>query len=82
MKKLEAKEVDAVVYDRPQLLYFLKEYNGDELYICKAEYFKQGYGFAFPIGSSLTMKINRVLVGLAERQKVESIIYKYIQKDE
>lgn len=53
--KLKSKEVNAVVYDRPQLLYFLKNSNHENLYISKAEYYKQGYGFAFPPDSQLIL---------------------------
>ncbi|MGV8945641.1 MAG: transporter substrate-binding domain-containing protein [Lutibacter sp.] len=80
--KLKSKEVDAVVYDRPQLLYFLKNNNNENLYISKAEYYKQGYGFAFPSNSPLILEVNRTLLELAENQEIERIIHYYIQKDE
>jgi polar amino acid transport system substrate-binding protein len=71
-----------VVYDRPQLLYFLKNNNNEDLYISKAEYYKQGYGFAFPLNSELMYDVNRALLMLAENQETERIIHYYIQKDE
>ena len=80
--KLKSKDVDAVVYDRPQLLYFLKNNNSEDLYISKAEYYKQGYGFAFPSNSQLILDVNRALLELAEDQEIERIIHYYIQKDE
>ena len=80
--KLKNKDVDAIVYDRPQLLYFLKNNNNENLYISKAEYFKQGYGFAFPLNSKLILDSNRALLELAENQEIERIIDYYIQKDE
>jgi len=80
--KLKSKDVEAVVYDRPQLLYYLKNNNNEDLYISKAEYYKQGYGFAFPLNSQLTYDVNRALLELAENQETERIIYYYIQKDE
>ena len=82
ISKLKNKEVDAVVYDRPQLLYFLKHNNKEDLYISKAEYYKQGYGFAFPLNSELTFDVNRSLLELAENQEINRIIHYYIQKDE
>ena len=82
IEKLENKEVDAVVYDRPQLLHFLKN-NGEEgLHIAKAEYYKQGYGFAFPLHSPLVYDVNRALLELAEDQETERIINYYLDKDE
>lgn len=79
---LENKEVEAVAFDRPQLLYYLKNYNNEKLYISKAEYYKQGYGFAFPSNSELIFSVNRTLLELTENQETERIINYYIQKDE
>ncbi|MFB9055138.1 transporter substrate-binding domain-containing protein [Mariniflexile ostreae] len=79
---LESKNVEAVVYDRPQLLYFIKNNKSKNLYISKAEYYKQGYGFAFSIHSGLISEVNRTLLELAENQELEEIIHSYIQKDE
>lgn len=81
-EKLKNKSVDAVVYDRPQLLYYLKNNKNEHLYLSKAEYYKQGYGFAFPINSELVFDVNKSLLTLAEHQELERIIHYYIQKDE
>lgn len=81
-KKLKDKDVDAVVYDRPQLLYHMKNSNDKNLYLSKAEYSKQGYGFAFPINSELVSDVNRALLELSENQDVERIIHYYIDVDE
>ncbi len=82
IEKLLNKEVDAVVYDRPQLLYYLKNNSHEHLYISKAEYFKQGYGFAFPSTSQLIRGVNRALLELSENQEIEKIVHNYIEKDE
>lgn len=82
IEKLKNKEVEAVVFDRPQLLYYMKNNNDDKLYISKAEYYKQGYGFAFPSDSELIPSVNRTLLELAENQQIERIINYYIKKDE
>ncbi len=82
VSKLQNKEVDAVVYDRPQLLYYLKHNENADLYISKAEYYKQGYGFAFPTNSPIILDVNRALLELSESQEIERIIHYYIQKDE
>ncbi len=74
IEKLKNKEVEAVVFDRPQLLYFLKNNNDKKLYISKAEYYKQGYGFAFPNNSEYVLSVNRTLLELAEKQQIERII--------
>lgn len=82
MTKLNNKEVDAVVYDRPQLLYYMKNHKDEDIFIAKAEYYKQGYGFAFPSDSKLVYDANRVLLDLAEHQQVENIVHYYLERDE
>lgn len=82
VSKLKNKEVDAVVYDRPQLLYYLKNTHDESLYIAKAEYYKQGYGFAFPLNSTLVYEVNRALLELAEDQEIAEITNDYLDKDE
>lgn len=82
MKLLQDKKVDAVIYDRPQLLYFQKNGPEDEIYIAKAEYYKQGYGVAFPLDSKMVNEVNLGLLELAEKQKVNEIVDDYLGKDE
>ncbi|MEO8773314.1 MAG: transporter substrate-binding domain-containing protein [Gelidibacter sp.] len=82
MSKLKNKDVDAVVYDRPQLLYYMKNHKDEDVFIAKAEYFQQGYGFAFPSDSKLIYDANRVLLELAENQEIATIVHYYLDKDE
>ncbi|MEN2281506.1 transporter substrate-binding domain-containing protein [Algoriphagus sp. SE2] len=82
IEKLKNKEVEAVVYDRPQLLYYIKQNQTENLYLAKAEYFKQGYGFAFPFKSSLVYEFNRALLEFSENQETQRIIDRYLEKDE
>jgi polar amino acid transport system substrate-binding protein len=82
VEELEKGNVDAVVFDRPQLLYYLKENDERNLILSKAEYYKQGYGFAFPSKSGLDYEVNRNLLELAEDQKIAKIIHSYIKRDE
>ena len=60
----------------------MKEQDTDDLYISKAEYYKQGYGFAFTTKSQFVLDVNRALLGLTEDQVIEKIIHQYIAKDE
>ncbi len=76
--RLKEHEVRAVIYDRPQLRYFLKNYADEGLYLAKAEYYKQGYGFAFPLKSPLIHEVNRTLLSLAEDHSTERIIDFYL----
>lgn len=80
-EKLKNREVDAMVYDRPQLLYYLKENKNTKLFIAKAEYYKQGYGFAFPQNSPLVYDVNRTLLELSEDQKIAEIVKEYLNID-
>lgn len=76
--KLKNRQVEAVIYDRPQLRYFLKNNVDEGLYLAKAEYYKQGYGFAFPLRSPLIYEVNRSLLTLAEDHSTERIINYYL----
>jgi polar amino acid transport system substrate-binding protein len=82
MDKLMNKEVEAVVYDRPQLLHYIKENQHENLFLAKAEYFKQGYGFAFPLDSPMLYEFNRALLEFAESQETGKIVNRYLEKDE
>ncbi|WP_339923950.1 transporter substrate-binding domain-containing protein [uncultured Cyclobacterium sp.] len=82
ISKLKKKEVAAVVYDRPQLLFYLKNHGDEDLFMAEAEYYKQGYGFAFPLQSNLVYEVNRALLELAEDQDTDEIIDRYLKRDE
>lgn len=79
--RLENRDVEAVVYDRPQMMYYLKENDGKNLYLAKAEYYKQGYGFAFPLKSELVYEVNRTLLKLAEDHVVQEIVDDYLGEE-
>lgn len=76
--KLKDRDVEAVIYDRPQLRYYLKNHADEGLYLSKAEYFKQGYGFAFPLKSPLVHDVNRTMLELAEDHDIARIIDYYL----
>ncbi|MET4083292.1 polar amino acid transport system substrate-binding protein [Pedobacter sp. UYP30] len=80
--KLKNKEVNAVVYDRPQLMYFLKNNKDKKLNLSKAEYYKQGYGFAFPMNTEITHHVNVELLELTEHKKINRIITYWLGKEE
>lgn len=75
---LKNREVAAVVYDRPQLRYYLKKNQSENLHLSKAEYYRQGYGFAFPQNSPLIHDVNRALLTLSEDQVTTRIIAFYL----
>ena len=77
-QKLKKKEVSAVVYDRPQMMYFLKKNGEENMHISKAEYYKQGYGFATHINSPLTRKLNIRLLELSEQNRINRIVQAWL----
>ena len=79
--KLKNREVEAVVYDRPQLLYYITEHPEQDLYIAKAEYYKQGYGFALPLNDTLVYDVNLTLLKLAEEHIVQDVIDEYLSEN-
>ena len=71
---LKDKKADAVVFDRPQLLYYLKKHPEKTLTISHSEYEKQGYGFVFPLNSNLVHTVNINLLHDAETDKTARIV--------
>ena len=82
IKLLNSKKVDAIVYDRPQLMYYINNHEDENLQLAKAEYYKQGYGFVFRKESPLTYRVNRTLLELAEDSKTIEIAESYLGKDQ
>lgn len=76
--KLKKKEVVAVVYDRPQMRFFLKKNGEENMHLSKAEYYKQGYGFVTPLNSPLSSKINIQLLELSEQNRINRIVHAWI----
>lgn len=68
------KQADAVVYDRPQLLYFLNRHHDEHMAVSVAEYDQQGYGFALPINTPLLHQVNVALLQLEESGQVDRIL--------
>jgi polar amino acid transport system substrate-binding protein len=64
---------EAVVFDRPMLLYHLSRNPSLELVLSEASYDAQGYGFAVARGSSLQGKLDVALLELAEGGRLTSI---------
>lgn len=75
---LKTKQVDAVVYDRPQLLYFLQQHRDESVAVSTAEYVRQGYGFALPLHTTLVHRVNVTLLQLKESGKVDRIVNEWL----
>ena len=80
---LKDKKVAAVVYDRPQLQYYLKTHPDDEIQVGVAQYYKQGYGFAFPKGNNkLLPEVNIHLLNLMEENRVQPVVDRWLGKED
>ncbi|MGV8995014.1 MAG: transporter substrate-binding domain-containing protein [Flavobacterium sp.] len=75
---LKNKEVDAVVFDRPQMMYYLEQNPDKHMIISVAEYLKQGYGFAFPLNSQMVFPLNIQLLKLKEDGSLKTISENYL----
>jgi polar amino acid transport system substrate-binding protein len=79
---LRQNKVEAVVFDRPQLLYFLQQNHDPTVKISSAQYQPQGYGFAFPPDSYLGHQANVRLLQLEESGRVKQIVEMWLGKNE
>ena len=70
---LDGQEVDAIVYDRPQLMYYINMQKDNDVELAKAAHYQKGYIFAFPEESNLIFKVNRTLLELAEDDQIAEI---------
>ena len=78
---MERRSVDAMVFDRPQLLYFLKERGASSIAVSRATYARQNYGFAVPLMSSLISEMNVRLLELQESGRVDRIVRAWLGED-
>jgi polar amino acid transport system substrate-binding protein len=78
---LKSRKVDAVVYDRPQLRYFLQEHPHADMTVSPAKYLPQGYGFAFPLHSSLVHQANLTLLQMEESGRVDRIVKEWLGEE-
>lgn len=76
--KLSQNGVDAVVYDRPQLLYFLLQHPNKDLALSETEYDRLGYGFAFPLDYNKMHIVDENLLELEESGVVDRIVQKWL----
>ncbi len=79
---LQARTVDALVFDRPQLLYFLKGRNESSVAVSHAHYARQNYGFAVQPTSSLIRDVNVRLLELQESGRLDRIVRAWLGDDE
>ncbi|MEO8028802.1 MAG: transporter substrate-binding domain-containing protein [Bryobacteraceae bacterium] len=78
---LDRREVDAVIYDRPQLQYFLKQRNADGIAISAADYAPQNYGFALSLNSTVQHELNLSLLQMGESGAMNRIVQQWLGTD-
>ena len=77
-KLLQENKVSAIVFDRPQLLYFQKKHPGEDIIVSRAVYDPTGYGFVFPLKSPLIKMVNVRMLSLNESGHVKHIVNAWI----
>jgi polar amino acid transport system substrate-binding protein len=78
---LEQRTVDALVYDRPQLQYFLTRQNPLGLAVSPAEYEQQNYGFALALDSKLQHDLNLQVLRLRESGMIDRIAGRWLGEE-
>ncbi|WP_432671448.1 transporter substrate-binding domain-containing protein [Flavobacterium sp. SM2513] len=80
-KLLKNKKVQGIVFDKPQLKYFLEMHPDKNLTISVTEYLRQGYGFAFPLNSEKVSSFNIELLKLKEEGVLRDITVNWLGKE-
>ena len=78
---MDQKEVDAVVYDAPVLLYYLATSEQRNLKIAGPLFNEETYGIALPFNSIYEDDINRALLILKENGTYERIYNKWFARE-
>ena len=79
---MQQRAVDAVVFDRPQLRYFIARKHDPSVAVARAEYMPQNYGFAMPVSSpELVHDMNLHLLRLEESGRVDRIVQEWLGPD-
>lgn len=77
---LKENKVSAIVFDRPQLLYFQKKRSDEDIIVSRSVYDPTGYGFVFPLQSPLIKTVNIRLLGLGETGRIRHIVQSWINE--
>ncbi len=74
---LENKQLDAVVFDSPVLLYYAATQGRNKVQIVGPMLKKENYGILFPRGSALRKPVNEALLTLSENGTYDSLYTKW-----
>jgi polar amino acid transport system substrate-binding protein len=75
--RLEAGEIEAIVYDSPVLLYHASHEGAGVVSVVGPVFQKQSYGFALPHESPLRERINNILLKLREDGTYQKLHFKW-----
>ncbi len=76
---MKQRTADAVIFDRPQLRYFMAQKHDPSVAVSRAEYMPQNYGFAMQVSSpGLVHEMNLHLLRLEESGRVERIVQEWL----
>lgn len=70
---LERRQLDAVVFDAPVLLYYANHSGLGKVQVVGPIFRKENYGIAFPLGSDLRKPVNSALLKLRENGTFDAL---------
>lgn len=79
--RVESGDADALVFDRPMLLYHLQEHPDLDLRVSQASYVPQRYGFALPMETELQNDLNVALLRQTESGRVRTIAEEWLGRE-
>ncbi len=75
---LADESLDAVVYDRPMLLYYSQDYSARDMRVLPGVFDEQSYAFAFPTDSPLREPVNQALLAIVHTSAWEETVAQYL----
>lgn len=82
IQSLSKGEIDALVYDKPILQYFVNQNYSADILVLPNTFDRQDYAIALRPGSPLREPINRALLELINEQQWDDVIGKYLGRSE
>lgn len=76
-KMLKKDKVDAVVFDSPTLLHYVKNSHDENLVVIDQKFAEYTYGFAFPLDSKLREQVNIEILSLYESGEYNALYKKW-----
>lgn len=80
--ELKNHNINALIYDKTQMVYYLKHHKNNNIAISSNIYAHSGYGFALPRGSNYIYEINNSLLKLEASQGVSRILAHWLSNED